>query len=480
MKRKLHFILNILLVVAFLAAIAVMAVSANGGYSISGVVFHDKNKDGILNGDDEILYDSWVTIDGDYAPCDGTVDWTEWLWSAGDTGIFTFTGLPGGGCYSLHESYWLDNWKQTAPVTVNNLSADMTGVNIGTAPVVLTFTPATLPSGVLNQSYNLTVTFTGGVPPYSFETDPENPLPSGLVYDFDGTAGTITFSGAPIETGDFWFEGMIRWSDGESFYDLYQRQLYINPTAETITWIPATPAVGQPVTFTGPQELTFSWYSWGAYYDNNGDGTIVPGGEGCNHGVGTEPTLALTFPAVGDYIICLYAWDVVGPPIYYDQRWVTVAAAGQPPSQELTQIRDELAAMSLSNAGDRTKLQDAISHLNKALDGGKWLDDSHLKPGAKGEGVFNEMKNAIAQLKALRDGNKSGVQKAVFQDYIDRILAVARELAQTAIDDAAGGNPAKLKAAKAALLKGDTEASKDHPDRAIDQYKTAWKNAIAA
>jgi len=160
------------------------------------------------------------------------------------------------------------------------------------------------------------------------------------------------------------------------------------------------------------------------------------------------------------------------------------AAAPQSPREQLAQLRDELVNDVLPTlaGGDQTKLQDAINHLNKALEDSRWLDDSHLKPGPKGESVFDETKAAVAQLKELRDRNKSGVAREVFQACIDQILAVDRELAVIALDEAkaGGGNAGKIKTAEAELAKGDQEAGRDHPDKAIDHYKNSWKNAIAA
>ncbi len=155
------------------------------------------------------------------------------------------------------------------------------------------------------------------------------------------------------------------------------------------------------------------------------------------------------------------------------------------PQATKAQIRDELAALlpTLSYSGDQSKLQDAINHLDKSLAADRWLDALHPKPGSKGESVFNEEKAAVVRLKELRDGNKSSVAPAVFQSYINGLLAVDRLLAEIAIADAIANPPynaGKISTANSELSKGDVEAGKDHPDKAIDKYKNAWKNALAA
>jgi hypothetical protein len=136
----------------------------------------------------------------------------------------------------------------------------------------------------------------------------------------------------------------------------------------------------------------------------------------------------------------------------------------------------------LTDKEDKSKLSDAIEHLQKSLKADRWLDASHLKPGAKGEGVFNEEKASVNKLKELRNNNDSGLSATLMQSYIDQLLAADRLLAEIAISDAIarGGNVGKIKTANDELIKGDVEKGKDHPDKAIDHYKNAWKNAVAA
>jgi DNA-binding beta-propeller fold protein YncE len=153
------------------------------------------------------------------------------------------------------------------------------------------------------------------------------------------------------------------------------------------------------------------------------------------------------------------------------------------PRPAIRAVRDDLEALlaQLTDTEDRSLLSDAIAHLQKALETGRWIDDSHLMPGVEGEGVFRETKVAVAMLMELRDGNDSGLPPEVLQSYIDRLVASDRELATIAIAEAqaGGGNAGKIEAANAELSKGDTKAVKNDPD-AIEHYKNAWKKAMAA
>jgi hypothetical protein len=156
-----------------------------------------------------------------------------------------------------------------------------------------------------------------------------------------------------------------------------------------------------------------------------------------------------------------------------------------PPRQAKIKVAGELIALldTITDSGDRSKLQDAISHLSKSVSADKWLDDSHPKPGSKGEAVFNEEEKTVNDLKALRDNNHSGIPAATLQGHINLLLWADRQIAERAIAEAIANPPynaGKISTANSELSKGDVEAAKDHPDKAIDHYKNAWKNAIAA
>jgi len=200
------------------------------------------------------------------------------------------------------------------------------------------------------------------------------------------------------------------------------------------------------------------------------------------HPVITQTPAAGTLVGVGVTGVTITATDTGGNISDPCPVEVTVLAPNGVKAGILTDLRSLLQSGKVTYSGDRTKLQDAINHMTKSLEANRWSDVLHPKPGSKGESVFNEEKAAVIKLKELRDGNKSGILPAVFQAYIDRIVANDRLLAEIAIAEAKArtGNAGKIATAEAELIKGDVEAGKDHFDKAIDHYKNAWKNAIAA
>jgi hypothetical protein len=106
----------------------------------------------------------------------------------------------------------------------------------------------------------------------------------------------------------------------------------------------------------------------------------------------------------------------------------------------------------------------------------------HPRPGAKGETVFNEGKPVVNWLRELRDKNHSSIPADTFQEYIDRLVNIDRDLALTAINEAtaSNGKADKINTANDEISKGDAEAANDHPDKAIVDYKRSWINAIDA
>jgi hypothetical protein len=125
---------------------------------------------------------------------------------------------------------------------------------------------------------------------------------------------------------------------------------------------------------------------------------------------------------------------------------------------------------------DKDELDDAIEHLNKALDPKFWIDDSH--PTEKdGEKVFNEEKNVVKDLAELiKNKTSMNPTDAALMDLITRLVQVDRELALISISEET--DPQKIAKAMDEIAKGDAERDRDkpdHADNAIDHYKNAWK-----
>lgn len=125
---------------------------------------------------------------------------------------------------------------------------------------------------------------------------------------------------------------------------------------------------------------------------------------------------------------------------------------------------------------DKDELDDAIKHLNKALDPKFWVDDSH--PTEKdGEKVFNEEKDVVKELAELIKNKKSmNPTDAALMDLIARLVQADRVLALISISEET--DPKKIAKAMDEIAKGDAERDKDkpdHADNAINHYKNAWK-----
>jgi hypothetical protein len=118
-------------------------------------------------------------------------------------------------------------------------------------------------------------------------------------------------------------------------------------------------------------------------------------------------------------------------------------------------------------------LRRAIDALTGSLTARWWLDDSRLDPKT-GNKVFDQYSQAVKELTKKELNGLQGVGAV-----IEAIVAAARRLAQSAVDDAvaAGGNAKDVGAAQAALIKGDAANGNAKYEVAIDSYKAAWDKA---
>jgi uncharacterized repeat protein (TIGR01451 family) len=130
---------------------------------------------------------------------------------------------------------------------------------------------------------------------------------------------------------------------------------------------------------------------------------------------------------------------------------------------------------------DRQKLDEIIKQLADALDGGNWLDQTHLLPNS-GQKVFGKIESAILQLDALRRRGESSISSAAAQSLIDRLLLSGRLLAQTAIIDldSTSSNSKETSKAIEALFDGDTNITNGKYNQAIADYREAWHLAMKA
>jgi predicted outer membrane repeat protein len=133
-------------------------------------------------------------------------------------------------------------------------------------------------------------------------------------------------------------------------------------------------------------------------------------------------------------------------------------------------VRDLLAAL-LPSANKKTdgQIGKALEHLDRSLEPGLWVDGWHL--GAGGATVFDEEQKAVEDLGTIKSPSP-GVTAA-----IAALTGADRQLAQTALDEAVGGNPKELARANGEMAKAAAELGKGHPNLAIDHYGKAWEHA---
>jgi hypothetical protein len=159
---------------------------------------------------------------------------------------------------------------------------------------------------------------------------------------------------------------------------------------------------------------------------------------------------------------------------------VTPVLATAPRVLKQDVLRDLIALRStVSDKKSVHKLDEAIDKLRDSLDPALWLDSSH--PRAKrGNKVFQKEKQCVHKLQELMKDKKSTIADATLQGLIDRLVAIDRMLAAIAIDEASSGKLTELEKAKDELAKGDADALKGKPDKAIGHYRKAWKHALEA
>lgn len=120
------------------------------------------------------------------------------------------------------------------------------------------------------------------------------------------------------------------------------------------------------------------------------------------------------------------------------------------------------------------RVNDAIEEITASLDSPNWTDDNRIS-GKKADKVFENEKSAVKSLTDIKGTVPAGATLA-----IDNLLAADRLLAQTAIDDGAGGNAEKLAEAAKEMAKAQNEIAKGHFEQAIGHFKNAWKQAQEA
>ncbi|HET6861602.1 MAG TPA: hypothetical protein VFH91_01100, partial [Pyrinomonadaceae bacterium] len=144
-----------------------------------------------------------------------------------------------------------------------------------------------------------------------------------------------------------------------------------------------------------------------------------------------------------------------------------------------TELNDALATA--TNRRDITRLKDAISSLEQAVSPGRWTADGGQLVCNGGSKVFGSDQDAILQLMAMIRDTTPGIPDATIQRWINILVAIDRNLAQTAITAASSSGVSAKKIADALdeLANGDADAARGDYDKAIGHYQTAWNRVTS-
>lgn len=122
----------------------------------------------------------------------------------------------------------------------------------------------------------------------------------------------------------------------------------------------------------------------------------------------------------------------------------------------------------------RSKVKEALKHLQKSLNGKLWVDDSTLT--SKGQKVFEEEKHAVQKLRDIKNPS------SLILDAIDALVGADDTLARHAVALAQanlGADGKYLAKAYDELAKADGYLTVN-PEKAIEHYKKAWQHATKA
>jgi uncharacterized repeat protein (TIGR01451 family) len=136
----------------------------------------------------------------------------------------------------------------------------------------------------------------------------------------------------------------------------------------------------------------------------------------------------------------------------------------------------------LTDHEDGEEVDEALHHLLNSLNWNWWLDGNLLTP-KNGEHVFSEEKEAVGKLLELGDdndddhhGDSPSSLSGPALDFVTRLTAADRALADVAITEAMGNVPVKhILRAQTELARGNADASAGKYEAAIEHYRQAWQ-----
>ncbi|NNM03417.1 MAG: PKD domain-containing protein, partial [Nitrosopumilus sp.] len=214
---------------------------------------------------------------------------------------------------------------------------------------------------------------------------------------------------------------------------------------------------------TGNTPLTYSW-------DFDGDGV--------EDSILQNPIH--TFDNAGDFVATCIVSDSDN-----DQSTSSVEITVENPSlqdQKFEQITILQSLIDDAPKKTQKEIEKSIKEIENSLDDKLWKDEISLD-SKHGHKVFDKEKKAVKSLmKIEKDDDLTDVT-----GVIDALVAVDRQLASDAFDEAnTPENQADKKSSKelakaeAELAKGDEKVTDGKYDKAIDHYKKAWKHAQKA
>jgi len=142
-------------------------------------------------------------------------------------------------------------------------------------------------------------------------------------------------------------------------------------------------------------------------------------------------------------------------------------------------IRNELndARGSAANNKDIDRLTDAIRKLDDASNPDVWLPDGNHLVCTQGDAIFNRYKDAVQKLmEMIQDTSTPAIPDATIQNWINILIAIDRDLAQSAVTEASatGVDPEKINKALVDLAQGDADTARGSFDKAIEDFRKAW------
>ena len=237
--------------------------------------------------------------------------------------------------------------------------------------------------------------------------------------------------------------------------------------------IPTTVVTATPDSGSAPLDVSFTCdsttgnspftYEW----DFESDGVIDS----------IEANPLFTFDNVGDYTATCTITDLDNDSDTSSVMITTINPSLQDKKLEQITILESL----IDDAPKKTQkeLEKSIKEINKSLDDKLWEDETSLDP-KKGKKVFDHEKHAVKKLMKIEKKDNTTDVSGV----IDVLVAVDRQFATDAFDEAnTPENQADKKSTKELeksekeLAKGDEDRDNGKFDKAINHYKKSWEHA---